>query len=48
MMFDIATPLKGNGWYKIQIKNNTYRTLLNGKQIPTWLNMMRQAKKIER
>jgi len=47
-MFDIATPLKGNGWYKIQIKNKTYRTLSNGKQIPTWLKSMRQAKKTGR
>jgi len=35
-------------WKQIQIKNKTYRTLSNGKQIPTWLNMMRQAKKTGR
>ena len=45
MMFDIATPLKGNGWYKIQIKNKTYRTLSNGVRIATESKTFRQALK---
>ena len=48
MMFDIATPLKGNGWYKIKVKDKTHRVLSSGVRIPTDLNMMRQAKKIGR
>lgn len=43
--FDINTPFKGNGWFKIKVNNKTTRTLSTGAVIPTWANMLRQALK---
>lgn len=44
--FDIKTPFKGNGVYKLKVKDKTTRTLTNGVVIPTWEAMLREAAKI--
>ena len=33
-------------WKPVAIKNKTVRTLLNGKVVPTWLAIVRAARKI--
>jgi len=44
--FDISTPVKSTGLQKVKIHDKTHITLLNGKRIPTFLNMERKAAKI--
>ena len=44
--FDIKTPFKSNGWYKIKVKDKTKRTLTNGTVVDTQLAMYRKAAKI--
>ena len=45
-LFDINTPVKGNGVYRLKIKDNTHKTLKNGRIVPTTVNMIRKASKI--
>jgi hypothetical protein len=40
--------MKPSGWRKVVIKNKTYRTLSNGKRVPTWEAMQRELIKIMR
>jgi len=44
--FDIKTPFKGNGWFKIKVKDKTFRILSNGTRIITTENAHRQIAKI--
>lgn len=41
--FDINTPFKGNGWYKVKVKDKTMSQRYPW--IPSWSKMLRLAAK---
>lgn len=43
--FDINTPFKGNGVYRLKVKDRTHTILKNGVKIPSQSMMLRLAAK---